>query len=746
LEDKEFCTLDTCSCNVDVIETKCSRHCTPATRFKPPNLVFNRTSGPTGWCTNIVSPEEWFYSAISNTHDGPGRLCGDFDPKFRYYRYGPPDPCNEDVCTYGKVCGNSENGTLLDIVINFSFDYPTWGGGYWGLRRDLAENLVKELPISDKFRVRLTYYFNWGIGMHEDGSPTMMGFRQYPASAVNINNNVQSTWNEPNPFSSNKTGLLEDLRKMAIYGEISGPTIPQIQDRLCRDSQCYPLFDMTRLIELDLLPTDRSLGMKHKLLVFQALQSSYPVRDAKDHLSPIGGFLSNLYDSISMVIIGHVKSKLEHAVWDRYRLYRENTKSITDLGNDTKLVLWEAEFGQHGSQRSIQDIIDEANNRAVKVRDYAFVYESDMPGDPNPGEPVTTSEVDINGKSCTTNTDCENWFFRNGGAGGERFWCDTIGAIQKHECSDHPHSIIHDSSEPWSDLPHWSLNLPNTPIYSSLVIDFQAEKKEDTSDRERHVADIMSMSICEGLTCDETITVKTCDETGTGADYRGCQTVTENGYTCVPWRNVNSPYPGSLNWPEDDSKDHNFCRNYDGEPRPWCYTNLAGGNNWDYCNPATTEIQGLDYKGCKTTTVDGDQCVVWEDVDVVAGYQSSYWANVEREKISPMVGNNNTNMCGNDYTSVSECFHACKSLPSGSDYDYYEAVDNSNVPKGCFLNEATQVCKFNRHSKGAPHPNLSPICASPKTPSGHNQCRNPDNSPKPWCYTSTDGASWGYCH
>merc|ERR1712080_213639 len=31
----------------------------------------------------------------------------------------------------------------------------------------------------------------------------------------------------------------------------------------------------------------------------------------------------------------------------------------------------------------------------------------------------------------------------------------------------------------------------------------------------------------------------------------------------------------------------------------------------------------------------------------------------------------------------------------------------------------------------------------------HNQCRNPDNSPRPWCFTTvqrTSGANWAYCY
>jgi hypothetical protein len=90
--------------------------------------------------------------------------------------------------------------------------------------------------------------------------------------------------------------------------------------------------------------------------------------------------------------------------------------------------------------------------------------------------------------------------------------------------------------------------------------------------------------ICPNLICRETYT-------GDGADYIGCQDKTVSGKTCQKWTDT---FPHSHGFAKKAAKgktvggsaigDHNFCRNPDGEPSPWCYT-TDPSSRWELCVP-----------------------------------------------------------------------------------------------------------------------------------------------------------------
>jgi len=73
-----------------------------------------------------------------------------------------------------------------------------------------------------------------------------------------------------------------------------------------------------------------------------------------------------------------------------------------------------------------------------------------------------------------------------------------------------------------------------------------------------------------------------CDESmsGNGRNYKGCQTKTKTGATCMDW----SQAPHSYDF--NDLK-LNYCRNPDGDSTIWCWTTerTTGGRNWGYCSP-----------------------------------------------------------------------------------------------------------------------------------------------------------------
>jgi hypothetical protein len=93
-------------------------------------------------------------------------------------------------------------------------------------------------------------------------------------------------------------------------------------------------------------------------------------------------------------------------------------------------------------------------------------------------------------------------------------------------------------------------------------------------------------------TCISTPNICGCDKVKQ-IDYRGNISITENGRTCQKWdeQSPNVHYWLSIDYPNADIHDNNYCRSPDGE-WPWCITtdtNIL----WEYC----------DIPSCPTTTM-----------------------------------------------------------------------------------------------------------------------------------------------
>ncbi|KAM8972432.1 tissue-type plasminogen activator [Pelodytes ibericus] len=125
-----------------------------------------------------------------------------------------------------------------------------------------------------------------------------------------------------------------------------------------------------------------------------------------------------------------------------------------------------------------------------------------------------------------------------------------------------------------------------------------------------------------GQNC-ETDTLITCYE-GSGGTYRGTHSQTQSTATCVNWSSA------GLNGQRFHAKhrealllglgNHNYCRNPDGDTKPWCYVFKEGRYSWEYCSvpacpaalPSCYFARGTTYRGSRSVTSKGSPCLRWD--------------------------------------------------------------------------------------------------------------------------------------
>lgn len=65
-----------------------------------------------------------------------------------------------------------------------------------------------------------------------------------------------------------------------------------------------------------------------------------------------------------------------------------------------------------------------------------------------------------------------------------------------------------------------------------------------------------------------------------GQSYQGTKNVTKSGLKCQAW-SVQTPHSHSFT--KSLGNQENYCRNPDGEPKPWCYT-TEKDTRWETCD------------------------------------------------------------------------------------------------------------------------------------------------------------------
>ncbi|NXQ94582.1 PLMN protein, partial [Sagittarius serpentarius] len=258
-----------------------------------------------------------------------------------------------------------------------------------------------------------------------------------------------------------------------------------------------------------------------------------------------------------------------------------------------------------------------------------------------------------------------------------------------------------------------------------------------------------------------------------GEDYRGEASRTESGLECQRW-DAQEPHMHGFtpnHFPQKDLK-KNYCRNPDGELRPWCFTTSLT-KRWEYCNipqcttrPPVSGLgsqclsgKGQDYRGRIAVTESGNACQHWNtqfphrhgwipDRYPCKGLEENYCRNPDGEK-RPWCYTINSSIRW-EYCAIPHC-----------DGTEQEIAGMNNVPvqvplpeecyrgKGQSYRGTTSVTASGKKCQAwnsmFPHRHEKTPDRFPNADLRDNYCRNPDGDNSPWCFTTDPSVTWEYC-
>ncbi|XP_071135417.1 uncharacterized protein [Mytilus edulis] len=213
---------------------------------------------------------------------------------------------------------------------------------------------------------------------------------------------------------------------------------------------------------------------------------------------------------------------------------------------------------------------------------------------------------------------------------------------------------------------------------------------------------------------------KECKTTSKGLEYRGTTSITRSNLACQRW-DVETPHRPT-NFEELSKMKHNYCRNPDHEPGPWCYT-MDPLYRWDFCDIPFCECEpGTQYRD-----PDDDVC------KAIGSYQDPCSTTVS-SCFSPLICAFSVCDCEpahfyNEHDNRCHPRDECKRTVKGTEYRGAMSVTESG-----------KTCQ--RWDSNTPHhPSDYEFVDTYK----HNFCRNPGDKDRPWCYTTDPDDRSDYC-
>uniref|UniRef100_A0A452U5Q3 Plasminogen n=1 Tax=Ursus maritimus TaxID=29073 RepID=A0A452U5Q3_URSMA len=263
-----------------------------------------------------------------------------------------------------------------------------------------------------------------------------------------------------------------------------------------------------------------------------------------------------------------------------------------------------------------------------------------------------------------------------------------------------------------------------------------------------------------------------------GETYEGKVSKTKSGLECQAWNSQTPHAHGYIpsKFPNKNLK-MNYCRNPDGEPRPWCFT-MDPNKRWEFCDiprcttpppPSGPTYQclkgkGENYRGKVSVTASGHTCQRWSE-------QTPHKHNRTPENFP--CKNLDENYCRNPdgesapwcHTTDSEVrwehcrVPSCESSPLTVDsLDTPASIPPEQTPvvQECYQGNgqsyrgtsSTTITgkKCQPWSSMRPHRHEKTPERFPNAGLTMNYCRNPDGDISPWCYTTDPSVRWEFCN
>lgn len=149
-----------------------------------------------------------------------------------------------------------------------------------------------------------------------------------------------------------------------------------------------------------------------------------------------------------------------------------------------------------------------------------------------------------------------------------------------------------------------------------------------------------------------------------GSGYRGTWSISRTGAECINWNSTSlwgKKYTARR--PEANSLglgNHNYCRNPDGDSKPWCYVYKGTQIAWEFCTlPACATDPNLEcvlgtgrsYRGTAATTKSGSKCLAWDSPAVSRKFYNAWRSDAQT------LGLGSHNFCRNPDGDLSPWCH-----------------------------------------------------------------------------------------